>query len=164
LTQLAAIRLREIRLPLKSPFRISSGTVTDRRILLLELEDVDGVSGWSECVAAERPNYSPETVDTCWLAITRWFAPTMIGRSFREPAQVHGILEAAARGHPMAKAAVEMGVWELTARLRGRLSPAFWGEPGSGWTWGSPLESRTLRMPWWSGLWRPGTRGTGRSS
>jgi o-succinylbenzoate synthase len=118
LPQLAAIRLREILLPLKSPFRISSGTVTDRRILLLELEDVEGVSGWSECVAAEKPNYSPETVDTCWFTITRWFAPAMIGRPFQEPSQVHGMLEGVARGHPMAKAAVEMGTWELTARLR----------------------------------------------
>ena len=46
--------LREIRLPLREPFRISSGTVHDRRILIVELMDVDGASGWSECVAGEQ--------------------------------------------------------------------------------------------------------------
>ena len=60
------IVLREISLTLKSPFRISSGTVQARRILLLELF-CDGVSEWSECVAFERPNYSPETIATAWL-------------------------------------------------------------------------------------------------
>src|SRR5207237_469072 len=52
---------REIRLALKEPFRISSGVVDNRRIALLELTDRDGATSWSECVAFERPNYSPET-------------------------------------------------------------------------------------------------------
>jgi O-succinylbenzoate synthase len=50
------IRLREIRLPLREPFRISSGVVSDRRILLLELTDASGVAVWSECVAGATPN------------------------------------------------------------------------------------------------------------
>ena len=49
----SASRLREIRLPLREPFRISSGVISDRRILLLELTDASGVTTWSECVAGE---------------------------------------------------------------------------------------------------------------
>ena len=45
------IVLREIHLPLKEPFRISSGEVRERRIMLLELFDASGASTWSECVA-----------------------------------------------------------------------------------------------------------------
>jgi len=63
------ITLREIQLTLKEPFRISSGLVESRRIALLELTDRDGVTAWSECVAFELPNYSPETIETAWLAI-----------------------------------------------------------------------------------------------
>ena len=63
---LDSIVLREIRLPLKEPFRISSGVVNERRICLLELTDADGTVGWSECVAGEQPNYSAETIDTAW--------------------------------------------------------------------------------------------------
>ena len=66
---LARIALREIRLPLREPFRISSGVVADRRILLLELADADGATGWSECVAFDDPFYGPDTVDTAWIAI-----------------------------------------------------------------------------------------------
>ena len=36
------ITIREIRLALKEPFRISSGIVHDRRIAILELSDRDG--------------------------------------------------------------------------------------------------------------------------
>ncbi|MCE2541811.1 MAG: o-succinylbenzoate synthase, partial [Acidobacteria bacterium] len=60
--RLSRITLREIRMTLREPFEISSGRTTGRRILLLELEDVDGTTTWSECVAGERPNFSAETI------------------------------------------------------------------------------------------------------
>ena len=109
------ITLREIRLPLREPFRISSGVVAERRIALLELQDADGVTGWSECVAMEQPNYSPETIDTAWHAITEWIAPRVLGRSLGDPGDVLPLLEHDIRGHLMAKAAVEMGVWVVAA-------------------------------------------------
>ncbi|MEO5903863.1 MAG: o-succinylbenzoate synthase, partial [Gemmatimonadaceae bacterium] len=73
------LTLREIRLALKEPFRSSSGIELDRRILLLELVDRGGASTWSECVAQALPNYTPETVDTAWLAIREWLAPRILG-------------------------------------------------------------------------------------
>jgi O-succinylbenzoate synthase len=50
--RLDRIVLREIRLPLKEPFRISSGVVSERRICLLELFATDGPTGWSEAAGA----------------------------------------------------------------------------------------------------------------
>ena len=117
--RIATITLREIALALKEPFQISSGTQSRRRIFLLELASADGVVAWSECVAGEFPNYSSETIDTCWLAIREWVAPRVLGRSFAGPEEVHPVLEHNFRGHHMAKAAVEMGAWELAARTEG---------------------------------------------
>src|SRR5688572_10798520 len=117
--ELRRITLREIRLSLKEPFRISSGVVTERRIALLELEDASGAVGWSECVAGETPNYSPETIDTAWLAIREWAAPRVLRKRFAHPREVYPALQADFRGHEMAKAAVEMGCWELAARIQG---------------------------------------------
>ncbi|BAH39072.1 O-succinylbenzoate synthase [Gemmatimonas aurantiaca T-27] len=117
--RLEQITLREIRLPLREPFRISSGEVTERRITLLELRDVDGVTVWSEGVAGELPNYSPEAIDTAWIAITNWVAPRVLGREFAHPRDVFPALEADFRGNMMAKAAVEMGLWVLEAQRRG---------------------------------------------
>jgi o-succinylbenzoate synthase len=113
------IVLREIRLPLKEPFRISSGVCTERRIPLVEMHQ-DGVVGWAESVAGEEPNYSEETVDTAWLAITRWLAPRVLGRPLQRPEHVHAALQQNIRGHRMAKAALEMGAWALMAELTGR--------------------------------------------
>jgi O-succinylbenzoate synthase len=124
---LARLVLREIRLPLKEPFRISSGEVAERRILLLELTDADGVQVWAECVAGEFPNYSPETIDTAWLALSAWIAPRVLGRAFAGPQEVASVLEQDFRGHRMAKAAVEMGLWALAAVREGQSLSRFLG-------------------------------------
>ncbi len=113
------ITLREVRLPLKEPFRISSGVVTERRIFLLELHDAGGTSTWSECVAGEQPNYTAETIDTAWYAIEKWIAPRVLGVRFNGPEDVNAELNRDLRGHPMAKAAVEMGCWGLAATAEG---------------------------------------------
>jgi o-succinylbenzoate synthase len=124
---LERIALREIQLPLKEPFRISSGVCTERRILLLELADVDGVEVWAECVAGEEPNYTAETIDTAWYAITTWVAPRVLGRRFESPGEIRPALERNFRGHPMAKAAVEMGCWALAATRAGEPLARFLG-------------------------------------
>lgn len=117
--QLDRITLREVRLRLKEPFRISSGVVQERRICLLELCDADGASEWAECVAGEWPNYSPETIDTAWFAIREWLAPRLLGKTIGAPEAVHEILESNVSGHNMAKAALEMGCYGLAARKQG---------------------------------------------
>ncbi len=116
---IARLVLREIALSLREPFRTSSGLTHHRRILLVEAVDADGESGWGECVAEEAPAYSAETVDTAWLAIPEWVAPAVLGREFAGPEEVCPALERAFRGHPMAKAAVEMAAWDLAARQEG---------------------------------------------
>lgn len=125
--RLERIQLREIRLPLREPFRISSGVMADRRIVLLELFDADGTSAWAECVADELPNYSPETVETCRIAIQQWLAPRVLGRSFSSPGEVWPILDRDIRGHRMAKAAIEMGMWALEAQRAGQPLAALLG-------------------------------------
>lgn len=113
------ITLREIRLRLREPFRISSGVVGERRILLLEMHDASGITEWAECVAGELPNYSPETIDTAWLAIREWLAPRLLGKGVGVPPEgVYEILDRHVCGHQMAKAALEMGCWGIAARLR----------------------------------------------
>ena len=112
------IILREIRLPLREPFTTAHGTVDDRRIVLLELEDTDGCRAWSECVALAEPSYFPDTVDTSWIALREWIAPKILGRAFESPAEIYSTLAKRIRGHHMARAAVEMGAHGLAATRR----------------------------------------------
>ena len=118
--RLRKIELHEIRMPLVEPFTISSGHTVDRRILLLRLVSADGDACWSECVAGELPNYSPETIDTAWLAIREWLAPRVLDRDLPGPEAVADELRRDLRGHGMARAAVEMGCWGLSAVSRGQ--------------------------------------------
>ena len=112
---LDTIEMREIRLPLKQPFRTASGVQDIRRILLLEVAARTGETAWSECVAQETPRYSPETIDTAWLAIRDWFVPALKGRAIAQPSDILALL-AVFRGHRMAKAALEMACWNLKAQ------------------------------------------------
>lgn len=125
--RLDRIILREIRLPLREPFRISSGEMRERRILLCELYGGDGAHAWSECVVDDAPNYSPETLDTAWPTIARWLAPRLLGHSISAPGDVHSILAQDVRGHNMAKAALEMGCWALAATQAGAPLARFLG-------------------------------------
>ncbi len=112
------ITLREIRLALKEPFRISSGVMAERRILLVQLADRDGASVWAECVAFSLPIYTAETIDTAWLAVRDWLAPRLLGRTLNA-SEVAAILDENIRGHNMAKAVLEMGCWALEAEMQG---------------------------------------------
>lgn len=107
-----------IALKLREPFRISSGVTHERRILLVTL-DLGGVEGIAECVVGEAPNYSYETLATARWVIGTHLAPALEGQRFDHPRQVTPFLDRVARGHRMAKAALEMAAWEGFARGRG---------------------------------------------
>jgi O-succinylbenzoate synthase len=111
---------REIAMPLREPFRISSGVTRERRILLVEAVEGDGATGWGECVAGERPNYSPETIDTARHALREWLGPLLLGRPLGHPTEAAPLFDGAVRGHRMAKAALEMALWALQAERTGR--------------------------------------------
>ena len=111
------ITLREIRMPLVTPFETSFGRVTDRRMLLVEAES-DGVAGWGECVAGEGPFYAPETVETAWHILRDFIWPLLKGRDFESAAEVWPMLETI-RGHNMAKGAVEAALWDAEAKQKG---------------------------------------------
>lgn len=107
--------LRELPLQLREFFEISSGGTQARRIVLLTIEG-DGVEGWSECVAGESPGYSYETTDTAWHILTRWLLPALMQLEARDARSM--VPAPWLRGHPMARAAVEMALWDLEAKRR----------------------------------------------
>ena len=117
--RLARITLREIKLGLQNPSKWSLFPTEERRVLLIELMDTDGVTTWSECSVDNRPTSSPETIDTAWLAITNWIGPRILGTSLGHPAEVDSLLDRGIQGHLAAKAAIEMGTWALWSERKG---------------------------------------------
>jgi len=111
--------LREIELPLKSPFETSFGVTTRRRILIVRVFDKSGASGYGECVAGEGPFYNHETVDTAWLITANYVGPLLRRAGVETATGVNHAL-APIRGNQMAKAGVEAAIWDLEAKLAGR--------------------------------------------
>ncbi|HXG87095.1 MAG TPA: o-succinylbenzoate synthase [Vicinamibacterales bacterium] len=110
------LELRLCRLPLVSFFETSFGRSYDRTFLLIRVEG-DGQEGWGEAVAEANPYYSSETTETGWHIITEFLAPLVIGKTFTHPREVFPAMRPV-RGHNMAKAGVEMALWDLYARLQ----------------------------------------------
>jgi O-succinylbenzoate synthase len=112
------LELRLCRLPLVSFFETSFGRSYDRTFLLARV-DGEGHEGWGEGVAEANPYYSSETTETAWHIITGFLAACVIGRSFDHPRDVFDVMKPV-RGHNMAKALVEMAIWDLYARIQGQ--------------------------------------------
>jgi len=111
------IVLETIRMRLKEPFRISSGVQDERRIVLVRLQ-ADGAEGIGECVAGESPNYSYETIDTALYVLQRHLAPAVLGLEFPTARELAEVLKHTVKGHPMARAALEMAAWHAEALVR----------------------------------------------
>jgi O-succinylbenzoate synthase len=111
------ITLREIRMPLVTPFETSFGRLNNRRMLIVEA-DVDGMSGWGESVAGEGPFYAPETVETAWHILRDFIWPVLKDRELNSASEIWDLLSPI-RGHHMAKGAIESAVWDAEARQKG---------------------------------------------
>ena len=123
--KLSAIELRRVAMPLISPFRTSFGTQTTRDALLIRALSPDG-EGWGECVAMAEPLYSPEYVDGAEAVIRAHLAPRLFAAGSVTPGSVLPVL-APVKGHPMAKAALEMAVLDAELRAAGMSFATYFG-------------------------------------
>jgi O-succinylbenzoate synthase len=108
------VEVRELSLPLRHPFETSFGRTTRKEFLLVAVS-AGGVTGYGECVADRDPYYLPETNGTVWAILGEFLVPLLQSLDLAHPRDVWPGL-ARVRGHEMAKAALEMAVWELWAR------------------------------------------------
>jgi O-succinylbenzoate synthase len=115
--RIEAIILRELQMPLVRPFETSFGITSNRRILLVEIQS-EGLSGWGECTAGERPFFSAESTDTAWAVITQELGPMLNSEHPEHGGECPRIFYQV-RGNPMARAALENAIWDLEAQREG---------------------------------------------
>ncbi len=120
-----AIILRELHMPLVRPFETSFGVTTNRRVLLAEIQS-EGLTGWGECTAGERPYFSEESTDTAWQVIVRELGPMLAAESPEHGGDCPRIFHPV-RGNRMAKAALENAIWDLEAQREGISLPQLLG-------------------------------------
>jgi O-succinylbenzoate synthase len=117
------IALVSVRLPLAVPLRGATGHRTERTILLVHVRSAEA-DGWAECAVEAHPTYSPEFLAASELVLRDHLVPRVLSGPGGD-AEALGPVLAEVRGHPMARAAVELAV--LDAQLRAaRRSLAGW--------------------------------------
>ncbi len=115
--RISQMTLRHLRMPLRTPFETSFGRSETRDCILIEAVAGD-LLGYGECVADADPGYSYETVQTAWHILRDFLAPAILGQEIETPQALQERLSFV-RGHPMAKAGLEMAVWDLLGKRDG---------------------------------------------
>ncbi len=112
--RIEAAELRVVHLPLLVPFVISNGTMNAKTFPLLVLKG-EGLEGVAEAVMDPAPDYLEETIPGAMAFLREVLLPSLIGKRFGSPYELAPLLDPW-RGHRMAKAMVEMAVWDLWAK------------------------------------------------
>ena len=116
--KIESITLHHISMPLVAPFETSFGRETDRQCILVTLQ-ADGLTGYGECVATRDPGYNYETTGTAWHILKDFVAPLILNQDVRDAQDFQRRVEGI-RGHLLAKAGVEMALWDLLGKREGK--------------------------------------------
>jgi len=108
------IQLDFVELPLKDPFQTSVSISTTKQAWLLTVV-ADGLKGYAESVADPDPHWNEETHATVYFALKNHLLPLLWGVPLNRPEDVARILSPI-RGNFMAKATIEMAIWDWFAR------------------------------------------------
>ncbi|WP_205520148.1 o-succinylbenzoate synthase [Virgibacillus doumboii] len=111
------IKLRKLKMMLKSPFTTSFGTMQEKEFFVTEAIDGDGNHGFGESVAFTIPWYSEETVKTTHHVITDFLIPLLKENILNHPDDVLELFKPIKRNN-MAKSALEGAIWDLYAKQK----------------------------------------------
>ncbi len=112
------LNLYHLRMPLKSAFATSFGSITTRDCVVIEAF-TDDMVGYGECPADRDPGYSYETVSTALHILEDFLVPAVLDKEIKTAEQLQQHM-AFTRGHNMAKAGLEMAFWDLLGKIRGQ--------------------------------------------
>lgn len=95
----------------------SFGVESDKDVILVEVVTESGAVGFAECVASTAPLYSEETNGTAWHMIKDFFGPQILATEYQSRSDLLKVSERLRpfKGNKMAKAAVEMAIWDAFA-------------------------------------------------
>ena len=108
------IELRVIRLPYRTPFKTSFANESQKVTVIVTVRS-DGVEGYGEGVMDPLPMYREETLTGALGLMRDALVPDLLANGCEHPNE---LLDrwARYRGNPMAKAAIELAVWDCYAR------------------------------------------------
>ncbi len=108
------VELAHLYLPYVHFFETSFGREEGRDFLIVRAYS-GGLCGYGEVVASSAPLYSYETTSTAWLILANYLIPLLFQKGISRAEDFY--TEARKyRGHPMAKAGLELALWDLQAK------------------------------------------------
>lgn len=111
------VELSLLELPYVHYFETSFGREKERIFIIVKIS-AGGLSGYGEVAAGNSPLYSYETTSTAWHVLKDFLIPLLFEKSVSSPQDFYreaGIY----RGHPMAKAGLELALWDLEGKKKG---------------------------------------------
>ncbi|MET3289227.1 UNVERIFIED_CONTAM: O-succinylbenzoate synthase [Brevibacillus sp. OAP136] len=111
------VKLQQLQVPLKAPFETSFRRMVDKDFILVSVYG-GGEVGYAESVAMTIPVYNEETTETIWYMLETFLIPQLFASKITHPDNVSELFAPLRRNH-MAKAALEMAVWDLYAKQQG---------------------------------------------
>ena len=112
------VHLHHLRMKMQTPFETSFGRIDTRECVLVEAFS-EGLTGYGECPADRDPGYSYETCGTAWHILSEFILPKVTGRDIGSAEELQQQMSFV-RGHQMAKAGLEMALWDLLGKAQAK--------------------------------------------
>lgn len=110
-------KLYQTKVTCKRPFAIATGVQDTCLGFLLELKCQSGLSGWGEGVPL--PYLTGETLTGCQAALEQLLLPALLGQDGLAREKLHRQMNRLLVGHPAARCAIDLALYDLQARRSG---------------------------------------------
>lgn len=111
------VELSLLYMPYLRFFETSLGREEGREFIIVKVHS-EGLTGYGEVVASKMPSYSYETTSTARLILRDFLIPILFAKGVVKPEDFYQEAKRY-RGHPMAKAGLELALWDLQAKKAG---------------------------------------------
>lgn len=123
---ISEIEVFPVRYPMTGRFKFfegPDGSSTGRASVLLRITADNGTNGWGQSVPI--PKWSYESLESVTVTLKNYLIPELIGLDATDIQQAHRVMNQAiagsfSTGMPMAKAAVDLALYDLTGRLNSK--------------------------------------------
>jgi O-succinylbenzoate synthase len=112
------VELFLLSLPYVHYFETSLGREESRTFIIVKV-CAEGICGYGEVVAEKDPHYSYETTSTAWQILKDYLVPLVLGEVHADPVEFCRRANRY-RGHPMAKAGMELALWDIAGKSQGK--------------------------------------------
>ncbi|MCA9262644.1 MAG: hypothetical protein KDA60_02300 [Planctomycetales bacterium] len=123
-----------LRYPMTGYFKFFTGPhgAQGRASVIVKITADDGTVGWGQSVPIAKWSY--ETLETAAVAMSKYYAPALIGRDPMDIVGAHAAMDQAiapgfSTGMPITRAGIDIGLHDLKGKLIGQNVSAMWNRP-----------------------------------